>query len=88
MPAPKTAAEVQGWLRVRVAELLGVPSTEIDVTAELASYGLGSLHGVTLASELQDFVGFRISATLVWDYPTIQGMAQFLAEEAALNAES
>lgn len=86
MTTLKTAPEIEAWLRREVSSLVGIPEDEINVGEEFASFGLGSVQSVTLAGELQEFLGFRLSATLVWDYPTINAMAGHLAELVVENA--
>lgn len=81
-----TAKVIEAWLRREVSSLVGIPEDEINVDEEFASFGLGSVQSVTLAGELQEFLGFRLSATLVWDYPTIGSMAKHLAELVLENA--
>src|SRR5207249_2733002 len=43
------------------------------------SFGLGSLQAVGLAGDLQEWLGRPLSPTLVYEYPTIEALAQHLA---------
>jgi 8-amino-7-oxononanoate synthase len=41
-----------------------------------------------LSGELENFLGCRLSPTLLWDYPTVQELAEYLAQDFSLpNAE-
>ncbi len=85
-PAPASRASVLTWLAARVAEPLGIRPEEVDVRAPLAGFGIGSLQAVRLASELEGWLGRKLSPTLVYDYPTIEVLAGFLAGEAPDDA--
>lgn len=77
-----TAQEIQVWLVSQISEQLGVPPSEIDVEMTLDSYGLDSAQAMIVATKAQKFLGFQLSAMLLWHYPTIESLAQRLAEEA------
>jgi acyl transferase domain-containing protein/acyl-CoA synthetase (AMP-forming)/AMP-acid ligase II/acyl carrier protein len=91
-PAPSPADEfehrpsrqeesIRDWLITRLAHQLGMPATRIDPRKPFASFGLGSLQAVSLAGDLQDWLGRPTSPTLVYQFPTIDALAQHLAEE-------
>jgi acyl transferase domain-containing protein len=75
-----TNAEViQAWLVSKLSERLGIESREIDIREPLASYGLGSTEAVSLAGELAEWLGQKLSPALVYEYPTIEALARHLA---------
>jgi acyl transferase domain-containing protein/acyl carrier protein len=69
-------------LIAKVAERLGILPEEIDIDESLASYGLSSLAAVGLSGELQEWLGRSLSPTLLYDYPTIASLAQYLGQPA------
>jgi acyl carrier protein len=75
------AAEIESWLANRLAGLVRADPDDIDVRQPFARYGLGSAQGLELAADLEDWLGHRLAPTLVWDYPTIQTLARYLAED-------
>jgi myxalamid-type polyketide synthase MxaE and MxaD len=77
-PVP-TAAAIQEWLIERLAELLEIAPDEIDVREPFASYGLGSVHAISLSGELESWLGRRLSPTLVYDFPTIAALTEHIA---------
>ena len=77
----RSAREIQSWLIVRLAAMVKVSPDEIDPREPFVGYGLGSAQGLELAAELEDWIGFRLPSTLVWDYPTIETLARQLAED-------
>jgi acyl transferase domain-containing protein/acyl carrier protein len=61
--------------------LLGFPSSHaLDVRASLIEMGMDSLMATDLRSHLQAALGQAIPATLVFDYPTIEGIVGYLSD--------
>jgi acyl transferase domain-containing protein/acyl carrier protein len=77
--AGKSAPDVRAWLVERVAGKLRVPPEQLDPREPLARYGLDSLTAVQLAGELEQWLGRPLSPVLVYDYPTIDALAEHLA---------
>lgn len=77
---PPNSSAIAQWLKNRIAERIGLPLQEIDGDKSFASYGLDSLGGVNLATELEAWLGSKISPTLLYEYPTINTLAQHLAQ--------
>src|SRR3984893_4858586 len=73
------AEVIQAWLVSKLSERLGIQSHEIDIQEPFASYGLGSTEAVSLAGELADWLGRRLSAALVYEYPTVEALPRHLA---------
>jgi amino acid adenylation domain-containing protein len=80
------AARLRDWLRDAVAARTGLPAATIDLRRPLVEYGLDSVAGVELSGELQGAMGRPVSATLAWDYPTIEAIAAHLGEPATATA--
>ncbi len=70
---------IQAWLVAKLSERLGIESHEIDIREPFASYGLGSTEAVSLAGELAEWLGRKLSPALVYEYPTIEALARHLA---------
>ncbi len=77
----QTTEAIQAWLVSRLSERLGVNPSEIDVRQPFTRYGLDSVEATSLSGELEDWLERRLSATLAWDYPTIEALARHLAVE-------
>jgi acyl carrier protein len=83
-----SAKAIQEWLILKISELLGITRGEIIVTEPFASYGMSSMAAVSMAGDLEDWLGFRLSPTLAWDYPTVESLAQHLAGAALAQASA
>lgn len=78
---PPTATEIQAWLVSYLAEVLEIESDQIDVTIPFERYGLDSSAAVGLTGDLEDWLLTELDPTLMYDYPTIEALAQHLAIE-------
>lgn len=77
---PLTAAAIQAWIVSYLAQLLELQPDEIDTEIPFDQYGLDSSAAVGMTGDLEDWMGRKIDPTLLYDYPTIQALAQHLAE--------
>lgn len=80
------ARGIEDWLVPRLAGALGVPAAEIDAKAPLSRYGLGSVEAVVLVGDLEEWLGVPLEPTLLWDHPTIAGLAVHLAQDGLIPA--
>lgn len=74
-----TSRAIERWLVTRVAQLLALQPDDVDVRQPFAYYGIDSADSIALVGELEEWLGHRLSATLLWDYPTIGSVADHLA---------
>ncbi|SMF04001.1 PfaD family protein [Tistlia consotensis] len=72
------AEAIQGWLIAEIAVQLGVPEEEIDPRRSFESYDLDSAQALAVMSRLEGWLQRRLSPTLVWNYPTIEALAERL----------
>jgi polyketide synthase 12/myxalamid-type polyketide synthase MxaB len=79
-PAGARLKLLQGQVRERAARVLGAGSSQlVDVRRPLSEQGLDSLMAVELRNVLSTLVGRTLSATLLFDYPTVDAVAAFIA---------
>lgn len=80
-PGSPGTAEIAAWLTLRIATLTSLAPEDVNPATPFASFGLSSLQGVTLAEQLQQFVGREIPATWIYNYPTIDELSHRLGDE-------
>jgi acyl carrier protein len=81
-PPSKYRSILQAHIREQAARILGLPaSTVIDGRQPLNELGLDSLMAVELRNALGRSVGATLPATLLFDYPVIDGLADYLAND-------
>jgi acyl-CoA synthetase (AMP-forming)/AMP-acid ligase II/acyl carrier protein len=74
--------EVVDWLVEQLAAALGVDTDSISLDAPFVDLGLSSVQAVELSDELQRWTGLTLPPTLIFDYPTINAAAEYIANEA------
>jgi acyl carrier protein len=65
---------------------LGLPTAEIETDKSLLNYSLSSVTAMMLVGDLEEKLGLTLPPTLVWDYPSIAAIADFLAEQVGAPA--
>jgi acyl carrier protein len=74
-----TSREIEAWLVAAIARSLQVGVHQIDPRRPFADFGMDSVAAVELSGDLEEWLGRRISPTVVWDYPTVSLLAAHLA---------
>lgn len=69
------AQELANWLAERVSIVAGVALKKLDHTTPLTRYGLDSINAMRLTGELEVKLQHRLSQSLLWEYDTIQAIA-------------
>jgi acyl carrier protein len=72
------AGQIRDWMVARIASALGVSPSEIDVNAPFTDHGLDSIAALQLTGALEEELQRPLSATLVFDHPTIATLARHL----------
>ena len=68
-------------LQILISNILQVNPSQLDWEQPLTSMGLDSLTVVELSDILQDSLGTSFKATLIFEYPTVEALANYLAKE-------
>ena len=74
-------AEIQSWMISYLARMLEVDPEEIDTATPFDRYGLDSSAVVGMTGDLEDWLNVELDPTIVYDYPTIETLTQYLATE-------
>jgi acyl transferase domain-containing protein/NADPH:quinone reductase-like Zn-dependent oxidoreductase len=81
-PAARRRPLVATFVRERALRALGVsPSKAVDPRTPLGEMGLDSLLSVELRNTLSSAIGQPLPATLLFDYPTIDALTNFLLKD-------
>ncbi|GIG70065.1 acyl carrier protein [Phytomonospora endophytica] len=78
-PTNDTSTELATWLAERVAFYLKIPAEGVDRNASFTALGLGSVHLICLAADVERRFERPVDSMLAWDHPTITAMATHLA---------
>ncbi|HEY8983158.1 MAG TPA: acyltransferase domain-containing protein [Streptomyces sp.] len=71
---------VTEFLLSRIVELLDVPRNEVIRWVPVHRYGMDSLKSVALAASLSEYLGWKVPATWMWQYPTVDELARALVD--------
>jgi acyl carrier protein len=81
MFTPRSARNpVLGWLTSRLAWHLDVPAHAIDPALPLAEMGVDSVRALGLVGDVEAHWDIDVDPTLVFDYPTLAHIAEFITE--------
>jgi acyl carrier protein len=74
-----TSQEIEAWLVQRIATQLSVPEGQVQVDRPFLELGMGSVEVAEVASDLEQWLNRKLSPTVVYNFPNISLLAQFLA---------
>ena len=83
--AEAATADIQRFLIAELARRLEVDPDDIDPRQPFERYGLDSLNALRLAVELEARIGRKLPTTALWDYPSIERLATYLACELKIR---
>jgi acyl carrier protein len=83
-----TAAEIEAWLTRHVSETLRLAPHQVGPHKTFEQLGMGSLEGVALVAALEEWIGRPLDATIIWDFPTISGLATHLGTAEPPGSEN
>jgi acyl carrier protein len=69
------------WLVQWIARELGLPPAEIETDKSLLNYSLSSVTAMMLVGDLEEWLVLTLPPTLVWDYPSIDAIADYLIDQ-------
>jgi phthiocerol/phenolphthiocerol synthesis type-I polyketide synthase A len=83
IPVESILSELETRMRAILAHELGMPASAVDVDRPFPELGLDSMMAMMVLREAKRLVGFDLSATMLWNHPTISSLATNLAEMLA-----
>jgi acyl carrier protein len=74
-------AILETHLRERAAQVLRLTPQRVALTQPLRALGMDSLMTLELRNRLERDLGLPLSATVLWNYPTVAQLARHLADQ-------
>ena len=87
-PGRRRWAVLETYVREQVAQVLRLAPSRVDPNKPLRALGIDSLMTLELRNRLEAGLGLTLSATLVWNYPTVSALVPFLAGKMELALEA
>ena len=81
-------AELENGLRAILATELRMPEAELELDRPFAELGLNSVMAMSIRREAEQLVGIELSATMLWNHPTIASLAEYLAKKLVPQKDS
>jgi len=78
---PFSVEAMKSWLISEIEELLSVNGQDLALDEPLVNYGLSSMTGMILSGDIETWLGIQLDPSVAWEYPTIESLANYLAEE-------
>ena len=72
--------ELEIGLRTIIASELRVTEMELDANRPFAELGLNSLMAMAIRREAERFVGIELSATMLFNHPTVASLSDYLTK--------
>jgi len=87
MTAEHMVRELESGLRTILARELRMAETEIDADRPFAEMGLNSVMAMSIRRDAERLVEMELSATMLWNHPTIAALATYLADKLRPECE-
>jgi phthiocerol/phenolphthiocerol synthesis type-I polyketide synthase A len=83
MAAGELLADLESELKKILSREIGLPEADIDVGRPFAEMGLNSVMAMSIRRDAERLLGMELSATMLWNHPTVSALTMFLAEKLA-----
>jgi acyl carrier protein len=80
IPIQSQLPSIQEWITNWISQHLKVSASSILASQTFAEHGMDSITAVEFAQDLASWLNRPVEPTVVWNYPTIGNLAQYLAE--------
>jgi phthiocerol/phenolphthiocerol synthesis type-I polyketide synthase A len=88
MPAEDVLIELEIGLRSILAGELGMSELELELDRPFADMGLDSVMAMAVRRKTEQLVGIELSATMLWNHPTIVLLAEHLTKKLVPQEDS
>ncbi len=76
-----TEIEIIEWLKKTIAAEIQVGIDQVSATAPFAGMGLDSVQMVTLATDLENWLGIETDPTLFYEFGNIAELTRWITEQ-------
>ena len=77
----KNVQQIEARLVASLAEVLELPPERIERLKPFTDFGLDSIKAFSLTGDLAEWIDQDLPATLFWDYPNVEALARYVAEQ-------
>jgi phthiocerol/phenolphthiocerol synthesis type-I polyketide synthase A len=87
MSAADVETELTDTIRALVAQELRTPESKLEVDRPFVELGLNSMMALSIRREIEQLGGLELSATMLWNHPTIAELAAYLTKKLLAHHE-
>jgi acyl carrier protein len=77
--------DMRTWLASYLAQLLGMPESDVDASKSFEAYGLDSTAGAGLSADLEQLLSTPVPGDLAYECPSINAVLGYLSERGLLE---
>lgn len=89
LPLPRAgendSSQMKKWLTRELSQRFNLNESEIDLKKPFSFYGIDSKEALSLAGDIEDALQVKLPPTLLWQYPDIDRLAEFLSSAVPLK---
>ena len=86
MDRAEMLSALENGLRAILAHELRLPEAELESDVPFAELGLNSVMAMSIRRDAEKLAGIELSATMLWNHPTVAALATHLADKIAPQA--
>lgn len=75
----RTTQEAVEWITSYLSRRLDIAPASIGLDVPFTEYGVDSIFAVIMSVDLADWTGHDLPPNLLYEYPTIKGLAGYIA---------
>jgi short-subunit dehydrogenase/acyl carrier protein len=87
-PGRRRRSILESYIQEQAAQVLRLSPSRIELHKPLRTLGFDSLMTLEFRNRLEQGLGLSLSATLVWNYPTVNDLTPYLAAKMEIPLES
>jgi acyl carrier protein len=85
---PRRRSLLESYLREQVAHVLKLSPARVETHKPFGTYGLDSLMALEFRNRLEAGLNLKLSATMVWNHPTVAALAPHVASKLGVELEA
>jgi acyl carrier protein len=79
--AARTEDEIRQWIVGKMCGPMRIDPADLNLDQPIVAHAIDSMQFVALVGELEDWLGCRFTDNPLIDYPTVNALSKFLAEQ-------
>ena len=87
-PGRRRRVILESYIQEQAAQVLRLSPSRIEPHKPLRALGFDSLMTLEFRNRLEQGLGLSLSATLVWNYPTVNDLVPYLAAKMEISLEA